>query len=46
MATFEADGCAREPAGAPFIHRGQDGLRAFYELLFSNDVKPPLGSPS
>jgi SnoaL-like domain len=36
VATFEADGYAREPAGAPFIHRGQDGLRAFYELLFSN----------
>ena len=37
VATFEADGYAREPAGAPFVHRGHDGLRAFYELLFSND---------
>ena len=37
MATFEADGYAREPAGAPFVHRGHDRLRAFYELLFSND---------
>ncbi len=36
VATFEADGYAREPAGAPFIHRGEDGLRRFYELLFSN----------
>jgi ketosteroid isomerase-like protein len=36
VATFEADGYAREPAGAPFIHRGEDGLRKFYELLFSN----------
>ena len=36
VATFEADGYAREPAGAPFIHRGEGGLRRFYELLFSN----------
>jgi ketosteroid isomerase-like protein len=37
VATFEADGYAREPAGAPFVHRGHDGLSTFYELLFSND---------
>ena len=36
VATFEPDGYAREPAGAPFIHRGQDDLRGFYEWLFSN----------
>ena len=27
VATFEPDGYAREPAGAPFVHRGDDGLR-------------------
>jgi SnoaL-like domain len=36
VAAFEADGYAREPAGAGYVHRGADGLRAFYELLFSN----------
>jgi len=36
VATFEPDGYAREPAGAPFVHRGHDDLRAFYEWLFSN----------
>jgi hypothetical protein len=34
--TFEPDGYAREPAGDPHVHRGRDGLRSFYELLFSN----------
>ena len=33
---FETDGYAREPAGGAHIHRGRDGLRAFYELQFSN----------
>lgn len=37
MATFEPDAYAREPAGAGYIHTGSDGLRAFYERLFSND---------
>ena len=37
VAAFEPDGYAREPAGAQYIHRGPDGLRAFYEWLFSND---------
>jgi hypothetical protein len=36
VAAFELDGSAREPAGAQYVHRGPDGLRAFYELLFSN----------
>ena len=26
----------REPAGGRYVHRGPDGLRAFYEHLFSN----------
>lgn len=42
VAAFEPDGYAREPAGGPYIHRGPDGLRAFYELLFSNDGGVPL----
>jgi len=33
---FEPDGYAREPAGASFVHRGQDELRVFYESMFSN----------
>ena len=42
VAAFEPDGYAREPAGGTYIHRGPDGLRAFYELLFSNDGGIPL----
>ena len=42
VAAFEPDGYAREPAGGEHIHRGHDGLRAFYELLFSNDGGIPL----
>jgi len=42
VATFEPDGYAREPAGDRYFHRGPDGLRAFYELLFSNDGGIPL----
>jgi len=42
VASFEPDGYAREPAGGQYIHRGPDGLRAFYELLFSNDGGIPL----
>jgi hypothetical protein len=37
VAAFEPDGYAREPAGGEYVHRGHDGLRAFYEHLFSND---------
>jgi hypothetical protein len=36
LATFEPDGYAREPAGGRYVHRGPDGLRAFYAHLFSN----------
>jgi hypothetical protein len=36
VAAFEADGYAREPAGAEHVHKGHDGLRPFYEGLFSN----------
>jgi hypothetical protein len=36
LATFEPDGHAREPAGAEYVHRGMDGLRAFYARSFSN----------
>jgi hypothetical protein len=37
VAAFEPGGYAREPAGAQYIHRGLEGLRAFYERQFSND---------
>lgn len=33
VATFEPDGCAREPAGGDFAHRGPAALRAFYARL-------------
>ena len=39
---FEPDGYAREPAGGEHVHRGHDGLRAFYEELFSNGGGIPL----
>jgi hypothetical protein len=42
LATFEPDAYSREPAGGQYLHRGRDGLRAFYELLFSNDGGIPL----
>jgi SnoaL-like domain len=42
LATFEPDGYAREPAGGEHTHRGRESLRAFYELLFSNDGGIPL----
>jgi SnoaL-like domain len=42
VATFDPDGYAREPAGGRYVHRGRDGLRRFYELLFSNDGGVPL----
>jgi hypothetical protein len=42
VAAFEPDGYAREPAGSHYVHEGRDGLRAFYELLFSNGGGIPL----
>jgi hypothetical protein len=42
LETFEPDAYAREPAGAQYSHRGREGLRAFYEHLFSNDGGIPL----
>jgi hypothetical protein len=42
VAAFEPDGYAREPAGGQYIHTGPDGLRAFYERLFSNGGGIPL----
>lgn len=42
VAAFESDGYAREPAGGPYVHRGTESLRAFYELLFSNGGGIPL----
>ncbi|HEX3909553.1 MAG TPA: nuclear transport factor 2 family protein [Solirubrobacteraceae bacterium] len=42
LATFEPDGYAREPAGGEHVHTGHDGLRAFYELLFSGGGGIPL----
>lgn len=39
---FEPDGYAREPAGIDYVHRGPDGLRVFYESLFSNGGGIPL----
>jgi hypothetical protein len=40
--TFEPDGYAREPAGEPHVHRGLEGLRSFYEQLFSGGGGIPL----
>jgi hypothetical protein len=42
LAVFEPDGYAREPAGGEHFHEGRDGLRAFYEWLFSNGGGLPL----
>jgi hypothetical protein len=42
VAAFETSGYAREPAGAEYVHRGPDGLRAFYGWLCSNDGGIPL----
>ena len=42
LGTFEPAGYVREPAGGQYLHRGHDGLRAFYELLFSNGGGIPL----
>src|SRR3954454_13354170 len=42
VAPSEPDGYAREPAGGGYVHRGPDGLRAFYAHLFSNGGGIPL----
>jgi hypothetical protein len=42
LATFQADGYVREPAGGRYIHRGTADLRAFYEESFSNGGGIPL----
>jgi SnoaL-like domain len=42
VAAFEPDGYAREPAGDPYVHRGPDDLRSFYQRLFSNGGGIPL----
>jgi hypothetical protein len=42
VASFEPEGYARDPAGVRHINGGRDGLRAFYELLFSNGGGIPL----
>jgi hypothetical protein len=42
VAAFEPSGYAREPAGGEHVHSGHDGLRSFYELLFSNGGGIPL----
>jgi SnoaL-like protein len=42
LATFEADGYVREPAGGRYIHRGTADLRAFYDESFSNGGGIPL----
>ena len=36
LETFEPDASAREPSGGQYVYTGTDGLRAFYEHLFSN----------
>jgi hypothetical protein len=44
VASFEPDGYARMAGGGEEIHRGPDGLRTFYERLFSNGGGIPLES--
>src|SRR4051794_2372221 len=36
VAAFEPDAYVREPAGAAYVHHGQDELVALYERFFSN----------
>jgi hypothetical protein len=36
VAAFEPDAYVRQPAGAPYVHRGRDELVALYERFFSN----------
>jgi hypothetical protein len=40
LACFEPDGSAREPAGAPWVHRGREALSAFYGALFAGGGIP------
>lgn len=40
LASFAADGCAREPAGGEWVHCGQDELRGFYGALLSTGGIP------
>jgi SnoaL-like protein len=42
VAAFEPDAYVREPAGGMHVHRGQEELRALYELFFSNGGGIPL----
>ncbi len=42
VGTFEPEGYAREPSGGPYLHRGAEGLRAFYAHLFANGGGIPL----
>ena len=42
LATFEPDGCLREPAGNEYLYRGPDRLPDFFEPLFSNGGGIPL----
>jgi hypothetical protein len=42
VALFEPDGYAREPAGDRYVHSGPEGIREFYEWLFSNGGGIPL----
>jgi hypothetical protein len=44
VASFEPDGYARTGGGGEDIHRGPDGLRAFYERMFANGGGIPLES--
>jgi SnoaL-like domain len=42
VAAFEPDAYVREPAGAAYVHRGHDELRALYGMFFSNGGGIPL----
>ena len=42
VATFEPEATVREPAGEPYVHRGEADLRALYTLFFSNGGGIPL----
>jgi hypothetical protein len=42
VASFEPQGYAREPAGGQYRHTGPEGLRSFYQQLFSNRGGIPL----
>jgi hypothetical protein len=42
LASFDPGGYARQPSGGDYVHRGPEGLREFYEWLFSNGGGIPL----